>query len=50
MQQIASGCVLVAECHCVVARFAAVVPRPDGNAELDALFVEPPFWKQGIGR
>jgi len=27
-----------------------VAPRPDGGAELDALFVEPHLWKRGIGR
>jgi predicted N-acetyltransferase YhbS len=26
------------------------MPREDGNSELDALFVEPRNWKQGIGR
>ncbi len=30
--------------------FAAVIQRPDGGAELDALFVEPHLWKHGIGR
>ena len=50
IEQITAGCVFVAECGGVVAGFAAVVPRPDGGAELDALFVEPHFWKQGIGR
>jgi len=48
--QIAAGCVFVAELDGVVAGFAAVVPRPDGEAELDALFVEPHLWKRGIGR
>ena len=50
IEQIAEGCVFVAERDGVVAGFAAVVPRPDGGAELDALFVEPQLWKQGIGR
>jgi GNAT superfamily N-acetyltransferase len=50
IEQIAEGCVFVAERDGSVAGFAAVVPRPDGGAELDALFVEPHFWKQGIGR
>ena len=43
--------------HCVVAEragerlgFAVVLPRGDGDAELDGLFVEPACWKQGIGR
>ena len=50
VEQITSDCVLVAERDGVVAGFAAVVLRPDGGAELDALFVEPHLWKQGIGR
>jgi GNAT superfamily N-acetyltransferase len=50
IEQITAGCVFVAERDGVVAGFAAVVPRPDGGAELDALFVEPHIWKQGIGR
>jgi GNAT superfamily N-acetyltransferase len=50
VSQIADGCVFVAEQHGIVAGFAAVVPRADGGAELDALFVEPHLWKQGIGR
>ncbi len=49
-EQIADGCVFVAERDGVVAGFAAVVPRPDGEAELDALFVEPHLWRHGIGR
>jgi GNAT superfamily N-acetyltransferase len=43
--------------HCVVAEragerlgFAVMLPRGDGDAELDGLFVEPASWKQGIGR
>jgi GNAT superfamily N-acetyltransferase len=50
IEQIAEGCVFVAERDGVVAGFAAVLPRPDGGAELDALFVEPRLWKQGVGR
>jgi len=50
IEQITDGCVFVAEGDSSVAGFAAVVPRPDGGAELDALFVEPHLWKQGIGR
>jgi len=50
IEQIAADCVFVAERDDVVVGFAAVVPRPDGGAELDALFVEPHLWKQGIGR
>ncbi|HEX7795655.1 MAG TPA: GNAT family N-acetyltransferase [Vicinamibacterales bacterium] len=50
LEQIANGDVFVAESDGVVVGFAAVVPRPDGGAELDALFVEPQLWKRGIGR
>ena len=50
MEQIAEGCVFVAEYAGVVAGFAAVLPRTDGGAELDALFVEPHLWRRGIGR
>ena len=50
IEQVTDGCVFVAECDGVLAGFAAVVPRPDDGAELDALFVEPRFWKRGIGR
>ena len=50
MEQIAAGCVFVAEVDGGVAGFAAVAPRPDDGAELDALFVEPHLWKRGIGR
>ena len=50
VEQIAAGGVFVAERDGVVVGFAAVVDRPDGGAELDALFVEPSLWKQGIGR
>jgi GNAT superfamily N-acetyltransferase len=50
IEQIAQGCVFVAEREDVVVGFAAVLARQDGGAELDALFVEPDLWKQGIGR
>jgi GNAT superfamily N-acetyltransferase len=50
VEQITSDCVFVAERDGVVLGFAAVVLRLDGGAELDALFVEPHLWKQGIGR
>jgi GNAT superfamily N-acetyltransferase len=50
IEQITSGSAFVAERDGVVVGFAAVVPRADGGAELDALFVEPQLWKHGIGR
>ena len=49
-EQIVDGHVFVAERDGVIAGFAAVLPRPDGNAELDALFVDPSRWKRGVGR
>src|SRR3954468_6743475 len=48
--QLADGHVYVAEQDDVIVGFAAIVTRPDGNAELDALFVEPRLWKRGVGR
>ena len=50
VEQIADGHVFVAQHDGAIVGFAAVVTRPDGNAELDALFVEPTLWKQGVGR
>ncbi len=29
--------------------FAVVLPRTDGDAELDGMFVEPASWRRGIG-
>ena len=50
VDQITGGHVVVAERQRVIVGFATVLPRPDGEAELDALFVEPALWKGGIGR
>ena len=50
VQQIEGGGVFVAEVNRSIKGFAAILPRHDGNAELDALFVEPESWRQGIGR
>jgi len=50
LHQIESSQVFVAEVDGIIKGFAAVVPRPDGNSELDALFVEPSHWRRGIGR
>ncbi|HET7698097.1 MAG TPA: GNAT family N-acetyltransferase [Vicinamibacterales bacterium] len=49
-EQIADGHVFVAERLGEVLGFAAVLPRRDGDAELDALFVDPTVWKHGVGR
>lgn len=49
-QQIEAGGVFVAEIDGFIKGFAAILARHDGNLELDALFVEPENWRQGIGR
>jgi GNAT superfamily N-acetyltransferase len=48
--QIEAGGVFVAELDGTIAGFAAILPREEGDAELDALFVEPDLWQRGIGR
>jgi GNAT superfamily N-acetyltransferase len=50
LEQILAGHVFVADREGTPVGFAAIVPRDDGNSELDALFVEPTRWKQGLGR
>jgi N-acetylglutamate synthase-like GNAT family acetyltransferase len=50
LDQIRAGGVLVAEADGVIAGFAAVLPRLDGQSELDGLFVEPTAWRRGVGR
>ncbi len=47
--QIEAGQVFVAELDRAVAGFAAVLPRDDGDWELDGLFVDPQHWKGGVG-
>jgi N-acetylglutamate synthase-like GNAT family acetyltransferase len=49
-EQIAACEVFVAERDNKIVGFAAVLPRADGDTELDGLFVEPDIWKHGIGR
>jgi GNAT superfamily N-acetyltransferase len=48
--QIAEGRVVVAEDETTLRGFAVVLPRDDGQAELDGLFVEPDRWRGGVGR
>jgi GNAT superfamily N-acetyltransferase len=48
--QIAGGHVFVWEEAGAVLGFGVVLPREDGDAELDGLFVEPDTWGRGIGR
>ena len=50
LQQIENGGVFVAEIAGSVIGFAAILPRDDGDTELDAIFVEPEAWRQGVGR
>jgi N-acetylglutamate synthase-like GNAT family acetyltransferase len=49
-QQIIDGHAFVAEHSAKIMGFSAILPRKDGDVELDALFVEPDSWRQGIGR
>jgi GNAT superfamily N-acetyltransferase len=49
LEQIANGRVFVIEVADTIVGFAAIVPRDDGDSELDALFVEPSHWRQGLG-
>ncbi len=50
IEQITAGHVFVAEWDGAVVGFSAVLLRPDGDTELDGLFVEPVVWRHGIGR
>ena len=50
LDQISAGGVFIAERGDVIVGFAAVLPRPDGQTELDGLFVEPAMWRCGVGR
>ena len=50
LDQLFAGQVLVAEIAGTIRGFATVLPRADGDAELDALFVLPNYWRRGLGR
>jgi GNAT superfamily N-acetyltransferase len=50
IEQILAGQAMVAERDGQRLGFAVVLPREDGQAELDGLFVEPNVWRGGIGR
>lgn len=50
IDQIEAGRVHVAELADRIVGFCVALSRPDGDAELDGLFVEPDAWRQGIGR
>jgi len=48
--QIAAGRVFVAQSGGAIVGFAALELRPDGDTELDGLFVDPASQRRGIGR
>lgn len=48
--QLQDGHVFVAEEAGRTLGFGVVLPREDGQAELDGLFVEPDVWRGGVGR
>lgn len=50
IEQLIHGQVFVAEMAGVMVGFGSVIPRDDGGAQLDALFVLPSMWRRGIGR
>jgi len=50
IDQIAAGTVFVSERNGAIVGFAALLPRPDGDVELDALFVDPEVRRCGVGR
>jgi N-acetylglutamate synthase-like GNAT family acetyltransferase len=50
IKQIESGHVFVVEEAGSIMGFAVLLPREDGNSELDGLFVEPNMWRRGYGR
>lgn len=41
---------LVAEIDGRIAGFCTVLPLPGAAAELDALFIDPTFWRKGLGK
>ena len=49
-EQIVTGQVYVLEQSGVIVAFASIVPRDDGETELDGLFVEPSVRRRGLGR
>lgn len=50
LEQIAAGGVFVLEQDGAIVGFSAILPRDDGDTEIDALFVEPSIQRRGIGR
>lgn len=50
IEQIFAGQVFIAELNSRVLGFSVILPSGDEKIMLDGLFVEPDFWKHGIGR
>lgn len=50
LDQLLSGDTFVLETDSVIAGFAAVKSRPDGDTDLDGLFVDPKMQCRGFGR
>lgn len=50
LEQITAGGVFVLEQDGAIVGFCAILPRDDGDTEIDALFVEPSIQRRGIGR
>ena len=50
LEHLNAGHTYVAEGDGQILGFCVVLPRPDGDADLDGLFVEPAIWRRGIGR
>ena len=50
IEQLTPATACVAEAAGSLAGFAVVLPRPDGDAELDGLFVDPAMQRLGIGQ
>jgi GNAT superfamily N-acetyltransferase len=49
-EHITDGRVFVAEVDNSIKAFATILPREDGDVDLDALFVDPESLRQGLGR
>jgi GNAT superfamily N-acetyltransferase len=50
VEQLSAGQCVIAVMNATDVGFAIVLRREDGGAELDGLFVDPAYWKLGIGR
>ena len=50
VEQIRAGGVFVLEQQGTIVGFSAILPRDDGDTDLDALFVDPGTQRQGVGR